>query len=195
MEHYFTPDPKGVLRRYEFTYCVRERKFDCIGVSGTFSARELDKGTRALIELAIVNPGMRLLDLGCGWGAVGLFFAKYGCHVTMTDINLRATEIAYENLMRNHASALIECGDGYEKIEGFFDTILLNPPQTAGREVCYSLIEKSTNYLISGGSLQIVARHNKGGKMLQQRMEEVFGNCNIIGRKDGFTVYISKKTD
>ena len=68
-----------------------------------------------------------------------------------------------------------------------------NPPQTAGKEICFQLIEQSKNHLKNGGNLQLVARHNKGGKTLSRKMEEVFGNVKVIAKKAGYWAYMSVK--
>jgi len=80
----------------------------------------------------------------------------------------------------------------FDPVEGKFDVILLNPPQTAGRKLCFRMIEESRKYLKKGGSLQLVARHNKGGRVLSEKMEEVFGNLETIARKGGYRVYVSR---
>ena len=74
-----------------------------------------------------------------------------------------------------------------------FDTILLNPPQKAGKDVCFRMIEEAPNHLKEDGTLQIVATHNKGGKTLAKKMEEVFGNVDSIVKKGGVRVYLSRK--
>lgn len=195
MEHYFSEKQSSPLRKKEIKVVVRGMELTCITGSGTFSTRDVDNGTEALITHAQIVPGQRVLDLGCGWGVVGIVCAKLGCIVTMTDINTRATQLAKENLKKNNVQAIVVQGDRYEKVEGYFDVILVNPPHTAGRDLCYSMIDQAQQYLVTGGSLQLVARHQKGGKMLQKRMEENFGNSIILGRMNGFTVYCSKKMD
>ena len=86
----------------------------------------------------------------------------------------------------------IKQGDMYAKITGEFDTILLNPPQHAGKDVCMKMIENAIKYLKNGGLLQLVARHNKGGKSFEKKMKEVFGNVKDIAKKGGFRVYVAK---
>ena len=76
-----------------------------------------------------------------------------------------------------------------------FDVVLSNPPQTAGKEICFKLIEQSNEHLKNNGNLQLVARHNKGGKTLSKKMEEVFGNVRVIAKKSGYWVYVSKKNE
>ncbi|MEK6947488.1 MAG: methyltransferase, partial [Nanoarchaeota archaeon] len=112
----------------------------------------------------------------------------------MTDINKRAVMLAKKNAELNNVKAEIYQGNLYEKIkDNDFDAVVSNPPNTAGKELCFRLIEESKNYLKQDGSLQIVARHNKGGKTLSKKMEEVFGNVKVIAKKSGYFVYMSVK--
>ncbi|MBI3035464.1 methyltransferase, partial [Candidatus Woesearchaeota archaeon] len=103
----------------------------------------------------------------------------------------RAVMLAKKNIELNNAKAEIHQGHLYEKIKGNdFDVVLSNPPQTAGKEICFKLIEQSKEHLKNDGNLQLVARHNKGGKTLSKKMEEVFGNVKVIAKKSGYWVYV-----
>ena len=89
--------------------------------------------------------------------------------------------------------ATIIQSDGFENIKNEFDTILLNPPQTTGKQLCFKLIEDSKKHLKNKGYLQIVARHNKGGIELSKKMLEVFNNVKDIAKASGYRIYISQK--
>ena len=78
------------------------------------------------------------------------------------------------------------------KIADKFDTILVNPPQTAGKDICFQIIDEAKNHLNNNGLLQLVARHNKGGSVLEKHMKEIFGNVEQIVKGSGYRVYISK---
>jgi len=133
--------------------------------------------------------------LGCGYGAIGIAIKKClpKTEVTMTDINERAVSLAKKNAERNRVGVKVSSGDLYEPIgEEKFDVILVNPPYVAGREFCYKIIEESIKHLNPKGSLQLVARHNKGGAMLEKKMLEVFENVNTLAKKAGYRVYESK---
>lgn len=161
--------------------------------SGVFSPDKIDKGSSLLAENAIIKEGWRVLDLGCGYGAVGIAVAQaHGVSVVMTDVNKRAIMLARRNVKMNSIDAEVKQGDSYEKIDGIFDTILLNPPQHAGKDVCFTMIQDAPKYLKQGGLLQVVARHNKGGRSLSKKMEDVFGNVKDIAKKGGFRVYVSE---
>jgi 16S rRNA G1207 methylase RsmC len=95
----------------------------------------------------------------------------------------------------NVTNAQVMQGDIFSAIQERFNTILLNPPQSAGKDICFRMIEESHEYLDNNGFLQLVARHNKGGRQLEKKMQEIFGNVKQIAKKGGYRVYVSQKID
>jgi 16S rRNA (guanine1207-N2)-methyltransferase len=110
----------------------------------------------------------------------------------MSDVNKRAVKLAKMNLRLNKVDCKVFQSDMYSKVDSKFDTIIINPPQKAGKEICFSMITLAKDYLKPKGLLQIVARHQKGGKVLMGKMEEVFGNVSTVSRKSGYRVYLSE---
>ncbi len=195
MEHYYSEEQKSDLNLRKIKQKIRNIEFEFYTGSGVFSKEKVDKGTLLLAENMLVNKNSKVLDIGCGIGILGIAAAKlFDANVAMTDINKRAVVLAKKNVKLNDINPEIHQGNLYEKIKNNdFDVILSNPPQTAGKEVCFRLIEEAKNHLKTGGNLQLVARHNKGGKTLSKKMEEVFGNVKVIATKAGYSVYMSKK--
>lgn len=194
--HYYSEEQKSPLKLRKIKANLLGQELEFISGSGVFSSKKIDKGAEVLIKNCIVKKDGLVLDLGCGYGAIGIAIAKKFplSQVILTDINKRAVKLAKTNLELNqieNAEALYS--NKFEKIDQKFDVILLNPPQTAGKEVCFAMIQESEKFLNNGGSLQLVARHKKGGKGLEKKMEEVFGNVEQIAKKSGFRVYLSKK--
>jgi len=145
-----------------------------------------------------VKKNSKILDLGCGYGPVGISIAKSfpETKVLMTDVNKRAIKLAKMSIELNKtANVETKCSDKFEKIDQNFDTILLNPPQTAGKKLCFEMIEESKSHLERNGLLQLVARHNKGGKDLSKKMNEVFGNVKETAKGSGYRIYVSEKTN
>jgi len=191
-EHYYTEKPTSELKKSKISARLRDKEFSFVTGSGVFSIKKVDNGTRLLIEECKIKG--RVLDLGCGYGVVGIVIKKIfpDNEVVLSDINMRACRLARENAKLNNVSVDIVQGDMFTKVEGKFGTILLNPPQNAGKKICFSMIEQSKEYLRECGTLQLVARHQKGGKSLSKYMEEIFGNVDVLGRGSGFRVYVSQ---
>ena len=195
MEHYFSNKPVARARKKEINYEWKGNAYSFETSSSVFSRTGIDKGTAVLIEHACLPEKGMLLDLGCGYGAVGIIIKRQypSLDVVMSEVNERAIMLAKKNAARNGVPVDIRQGSLFEKVPESFDVILLNPPQHAGKELCLLMIEQSFDHLKVGGSLQIVARHQKGGIDLSNKMESVFGNVETIGRKSGYHVYLSQK--
>ncbi|MGV8169165.1 MAG: class I SAM-dependent methyltransferase [Candidatus Nanoarchaeia archaeon] len=195
-EHYFSEKQESSNERFLIEIKLKNDSFSLLSSSGLFSKNELDTATKLLIEKAeIKNEEGKVLDLGCGYGVVGIsVLRKYKkMNVVFSDVNERALELTKENLMRLKLKGKVLKSDLYSKIEEKFDIIISNPPYAAGREVCFKLIEESFEHLEKNGTLQIVARHNKGGKVLSEKMKEVFGNLETTAKSGGFHVYLSRR--
>lgn len=195
MPHYYSSKQEGPLRLRIIKVVLRGNALEFSTGSGVFSVRSVDKGSKLLIEKSEIQDGWRILDLGSGYGPVGIAVAKAfpNAEVLLTDINQRAVKLARKNIKDNKVTnAKSVSGDRYAKVQGLFDAILLNPPQSAGKDVCFSMIDEAPNFLKPGGMLQIVARHQKGGKTLSSHMEEVFGNLETLAKSGGYRVYASK---
>ena len=150
---------------------------------------------RFIREFVMPSNNAKILDLGCGYGAVGIAISRAfpESQVLMSDINERAVQISQENARLNKSNAKAVKSDVFENLHRAFDCILLNPPQSAGKNLCFRMIEESFEHLNAGGSFQLVARHKKGGRTLSEKMHEVFGNCKAIAKSKGFRIYYSEK--
>ncbi|MBW2997570.1 methyltransferase [Candidatus Woesearchaeota archaeon] len=198
VEHYYTKKQKSAFRPRKITVRVLEMYLELNTAGGVFSPRKLDMGTRRLVEAAVIKRGWKVLDFGCGYGVVGIAIKKKhpGVDVVMSDVNERAIKLAKMNVKLNKIDAEIIQSDVFKNKEldaMRFDTILFNPPQTAGKKLCFKMIEDVKEHLVKGGLLQLVARSQKGGKQLSKKMEEVFGNVDVVAKKSGYWVYVSEK--
>jgi 16S rRNA (guanine1207-N2)-methyltransferase len=195
-EHYFSEKPKskidlGIIRTY-----LRDRLFEFVTASGVFSKTRIDLGTRLLIESMILPEKGYVLDLGCGYGPVGIAAAVFNpkLHIIMTDLNERALRLAKENAKRNKAENLeVRKGFLYEPVSDMkFETTLSNPPTTAGMKIVLPIITQAPQHLAKNGLLQIVVRSKISGKRLATKIEETFGNIKIHARKSGYRVLTAK---
>lgn len=198
-EHYFSMKPISKKIEYKIRDVIFGIPLEFVTASGIFSPRELDQGSLALTEFMELRKNSKILDLGCGYGFIGILVAKLcpSSHVTMVDINERAVWAAKINIKKNLVpNAVAKQSFMFSVLKDeFFDTILLNPPMAAGMDICYEMIQKSFEHLKPEGTLQLVAKNNKGGSRLGEKMNEIFGNMEVIGKKAGFWVYKSIKTN
>ena len=189
-EHYYTANPEIAHDEKGVIFEVLGLKLSCTTDSGVFSRDGLDMGTRILLEALPPLQG-RVLDLGCGWGPVGVSLGKIypGIELLMTDINARAVELAARNLRQNGVgNAKTVQGDGYERAEGAFDAILLNPPIRTGKEVIYGMFSGARAHLNPGGALYIVIRKQQGAESAEQYLKTIYGDVERIAREKGYWV-------
>lgn len=187
-EHYYTAAPTAAhdLRTVKVTWNGLTVAFDTD--AGVFSKDDLDIGTRALLDAAEVSG--RILDLGCGWGPVGIFLKKQDPtrELVLTDVNTRAADLARKNARRCGVDVTVVSGDGFEAVEGTFDHILTNPPIRAGKETIYRFFAESKEHLNSGGILWIVIRKQQGAPSAVKYLESIGFKVTKAAHEKGFWV-------
>ena len=190
-EQYFNPSPQSAhdARVFEHTWAGRALRFETD--AGVFSKRKLDSGTLLLLASLPKAFAGRALDLGCGWGAMGICMLAMwpGANVCMTDINARAVALARANLRANGLDAEVWQGDGLSQATGCFDLIATNPPIRAGKAVVYRLFEESLARLAPGGALYAVMRRQQGADSAARWLGERCGRVEIAGRGGGYRVF------
>jgi 16S rRNA (guanine1207-N2)-methyltransferase len=157
---------------------------------GVFAHRELDVGTRLLIEAIRVSPSARVLDLGSGYGAIGIVAAMLATRgsAVLVDSDIRATRLAQANLELNHVeNAEVVLGDGVHDLpaKSRFDVVASNPPTHSGREVLDELVAGAYKVLRPRGSFYLVINRLLS---LRRTVEETFGNAETAARHKGFVV-------
>ncbi len=194
-EQYFEAHPTSEhdLRDIQFSFDGVDFVFATD--AGVFSREGLDDGTSLLLKEALPHLSGRVLDLGCGWGAVGVICKKLkpALELVMTDVNTRAAELARQNLARNAVCAQVVTGDGFEQVQGPFDWILLNPPIRAGKQLIYSLYEDSARHLADKGTLAIVIRKQQGALSTREFLQTLFEDVRLVNRKKGYHIYFCRR--
>ncbi len=158
--------------------------------AGVFAHREIDEGTRLLVEAMRVSPTARVLDWGCGYGVIGIAAAKLATkgHVTLVDVDVRATRLTQHNLELNGVeNAEVVLGDGLHDLppKTRFDVVVSNPPTHSGREVLDELVTSAYKALRPRGQLYLVINRLLS---LRRQVEAVFGNAETVARQKGFVV-------
>ena len=189
-QHYFTSNPQSAHDERAIQVELAGVRADFCTDAGVFSRDGLDFGSRLLIET--VHPLLhgRVLDMGCGWGAIGVLLAKLcpGVQITMADINERAVALAARNARRNGAIAETLVSDGYENIAPAFDAIVTNPPIRAGKQTVYRILDGAKTRLAPGGRLFLVIRKEQGAPSAQTHLQGVYGRVELLARKKGYWI-------
>jgi 16S rRNA (guanine1207-N2)-methyltransferase len=190
-EQYFAERPRSASDRRELRFLYRGTMLTVAVDRGVFASTALDPGTALLIES--LDPGRtdRILDLGCGWGAIGLAAARAAPegHVVLTDVNRRAALLARGNLRRNNvANAEVRIGASFAPVERErFDLIATNPPYHAGRELILDWLLQVPGHLTPGGRLLLVGKGSQGILFYQRWLEER-GRVEVVNRGGGYRV-------
>lgn len=164
---YFENDPSLEHEIKNFNFTLRKHNLDFMSDSGLFSRQTIDFGSRVLIETIDFQniPQGSILDVGCGYGPIGLALAKDQSNrqVTMVDVNLRALDLARKNAQTNQIKNVdIFESDTYKSVEGKYALIVSNPPVRAGKSVVTSILADAKDYLEPNGELWIVLQKKQG---------------------------------
>ena len=191
---YYAENPDAPHDVHELRVDLLGQKMTFLTDAGVFSKKMIDYGSRVLLSVLDFEAGERVLDVGCGYGPLGLSLAKaYGVTATMVDINQRALDLAQKNAERNQVSAHIFQSNVYEKVTGIFDHVISNPPIRAGKQVVHEVISGSYEHLTEGGDLTLVIQKKQGAPSAKSKMEDVFGNCEIVKKDKGYYILRSEK--
>jgi len=156
---------------------------------GVFSYGRMDDGARALLEVASIQPGDAVLDLGCGVGTNGVLAADRAgldAVITFVDSNVRSIVLAEENARTNcltrFSCLATSTMDGLPP--GSFDVILANPPYYAASSIAKMFIERSATLLREGGRFYLVT---KQVEQVAPMLVDVFGDVDAFENR-GYTV-------
>ena len=195
-DHYFTEKPSSECRQGTIRYSLPGGQLLTLATgSGVFSKRGVDFGSDLLIRALPALRG-RVLDMGCGYGAIGIAAALMNpdADVWMADVNERAIELCRQNWLNctlgreGEAERRVILSDGFSRISGHFDSITLNPPIRSGKARVYMLLAACHERLAPGGALYTVIQKKQGKDSASAELSRLFGNCDDIARKAGYHV-------
>ncbi len=189
-DQYYTADPSSESKPVPCAFPYRGHGMNFMTDAGVFSKGELDQGTRLLLDALPALSG-DVLDLGCGWGAIGVSLARAnpGCRVVMADVNRRALQLSRDNLERNHTTAEVIESDGMANLmDRSFDAVVTNPPIRAGKQVIYKMFADAATHLNEGGALYLVIRKQQGAESCVKYLKTLFGQVEKLDKSGGFWV-------
>lgn len=196
MGHYFENNPPETIKEYTISYTLQGRSFSLIASSGIFAKKDLDVGSRLLINVLLQDTLTgTCLDLGCGYGPVGLTLASLNPNLTLTlaDVNERAVIDARHNAQRLGLTNLqILTSDSFQELTQNFDVIALNPPIRAGKKTIYRLYQEAKQHLNPNGNFYIVIRKDKGAESHETYLLTLFSKVLRRDRDKGYLVFIAK---
>lgn len=193
-DYYFTENPNAEHDEKHWSYELLGHKLNFISDRGVFSKNTIDFGTRTLLEaIQIQDAGEKILDVGCGYGPIGISIAKSfpNAQVQMTDVNERALGLAKRNADSNgvEKQTQIYKSDAYEEVkETDFTTIISNPPVRAGKSVVETIIADAKQHLKQDGQLVIVLQKKQGAPSAKKLMNATFGNVEVLKKNKGYYI-------
>jgi 16S rRNA (guanine1207-N2)-methyltransferase len=196
-EHYYTERPTVKRDVHTTQEVLRGKTYTFLTDAGVFSKKGVDYGSKHLIETMELHEDAKVLDVGCGYGPIGLSAAVM-CpkgHVTMVDINERAIELSADNAKRNGiTNVTILQSDLLEQVQGQrFDAVLTNPPIRAGKEVVHRIFTDAYDCLVDGGSIWVVIQKKQGAPSAMKKLESLYSVVTEVSKDKGYKILKATK--
>lgn len=197
--HYYSKRPTVDHDRQEIRVTLRGKLFTFVTDAGVFSKQGIDYGSATLIRHMNFEADADILDIGCGYGPIGITAARLADkgHVTLIDVNERAVELARENAVRNGLSnvTVLESNLFEGLVEGQqFDAILTNPPIRAGKEVVHRIFAESADRLRQGGALWVVIQKKQGAPSAWTKLQSLFERVEEVAKDKGYRIFKAVKS-
>ena len=194
-DHYFSADPAVAFKRTPVTATVWGHELELVSGSGVFATGRLDIGTSILFRETEPPAGGRILDLGCGYGVIGLAIARAveSAQVTAVDVNERAVLLANENAAALGLSDRLTAATP-EQVDpaATYDEIWSNPPIRIGKDALHELLLTWLPRLAPGGRAVMVVGKNLGADSLQRWLGDQGYPTTRLASEKGFRVLESR---
>ncbi|NUQ00403.1 MAG: class I SAM-dependent methyltransferase [Armatimonadetes bacterium] len=199
-DHYYSNSPHSPSERRLLTVQLRGREWRFTTDRGVFSGDRIDPGSRLLIEQMEINPGDRVLDVGAGYGPIGVvagFLAGPDGQATLLEVNSRAAALAQENASQNGVGnvTLVQTDDLASLALPPQDVVVTNPPVRTGWKVVMPLLEAAASKLRPGGRLWLVGYKHLGVNSLGKHLASILGPPQTVAKQGGYRVLVATREE
>lgn len=198
-QHYSTELPNAKVKYYTISTSLKKHLYIFKTLPAVFSFKKIDLGTKVFIENMIIPvESKNLLDLGCGYGVIGIVLAYLSpqSNVYLTDINKRAIWCTKENIESNlpdWSSKILALHGSYFnplRNKGLkFEAIYINPPLRKGRKEFLNLFQEIPEFLVKGGFFQFVIKRKMGAEFILNYLKRNNKTIEIICKRSGYWVF------
>ncbi len=200
MKHYWNSEIDESFKPTKINVFYGGKEYSFLTSEAVFSKGRGDYGSLLLISSSldfIPDTHSKVLDLGCGYGMIGLIIAslKPMTEVEMTDVSKRAIALSNLNISDYSLSDRVHAHvrDGFSESSEMYDFIICNPPIRTGKANVHKMLTDAREHLRTGGSLFVVIKKKHGAPSAQKLLKEVYGNCKVINRDKGYYILHSKR--
>lgn len=191
--YYYSKTPDVHHQEYTWAFKLRGQTLNFVTDNGVFSKHTVDFGTRTLLETFSFAdlPAGAILDVGAGYGPIGLTLAKVQPQrqVDLTDVNELALNLARKNAARNQITNVrIFSSDQYAAVTKKYAAIVTNPPIRAGKKVVFGILAGAQAHLLPQGTLTVVIQKKQGAPSAKREMQRVFGNVQVLAKNKGYFI-------
>jgi len=195
MNHYFKYNENQASNYHLVKFIINDKEFELLSDDNVFSSKKLDEGTKILIKVLLKsNLKGSFLDLGCGYGPIGLVIKYFNkeVDVTLSDINKRCVDLSNINKDKLNIDVNVIESDSFNNISRKFDCISLNSPISIGKELIFKMYQESKEHLNLGGEFYLVIRKDKGAKSHLKYLSSLFNCVSVIYKEKGYYVLLAK---
>ncbi len=186
----------AIRKPLEFNTELQGQQLSFLTTYGIFSPKEIDAGTKLILRYLDVQPDFSCLDLGCGYGPIGIWMARQATQgkVILLDKDFVAVDFANQNIKKNGVSnATAKLSNGFSELnDEKFDLIVSNIPAKVGNEMLYLFLYDAYHHLKPGGKF-VVVTVNGLRHFCKRTFKEVFGNYKKLKQGNAYTISATTK--